>query len=135
MAIFTATALPATPDKINVDAGNNQTGVVDESLPSPFVAVVTDAGHNRLANVPVTFLVLQGGGNFNGLSTFTTNFDSGIPNASATFSATTSDATSSATRCPAYLPHRTRPAGTGHNPVSAQCTGGECRTLARVPLQ
>ena len=76
MAIFTAIALPAAPDKINVDAGNSQTGVVGESLPRPFVAVVTDAGHNRLANVPVTFSVSQGGGNFNGLSTFTTNTDS-----------------------------------------------------------
>jgi hypothetical protein len=63
-ALFSATALTAAPAKINVDAGNNQTGVAGEPLARPLVAVVTDAGHNRLHNVPVTFTVLQGGGHF-----------------------------------------------------------------------
>ena len=45
-------------------------------MPRPFVAVVTDAGHNRLANVLVTFTVAEGGGNFNGQSNLTVNTDS-----------------------------------------------------------
>ena len=39
MAIFTATAPTAEPDKINVDAGNNQTGAVGQPLAVPFIAV------------------------------------------------------------------------------------------------
>lgn len=59
---FVAVALPAAPDKISLDAGNNQIGVVGRQLAMPLVAVVTDAGHNRLEGVPVTFQVLAGGG-------------------------------------------------------------------------
>ena len=76
MAIFTATASPNPPDKINVDAGNNQTGIAGEALAHSFVAVVTDAGHNRLAHIPITFTVTQGGGNFDGADTFTVDTDS-----------------------------------------------------------
>lgn len=75
-AFFTAIAAPSAAAKINIDAGSNQTGVVGEPLPRPLVAVVTDSGHNRLANVPVTFTVLQGGGSFNGQSALTLNTDS-----------------------------------------------------------
>ena len=75
-AIFTATALPAAPDKINVDAGSNQVGVAGQPLPRPFVAVVTDAGHNRLTNVPVTFTVIRGEGNFDGQTSMTIDTDS-----------------------------------------------------------
>src|SRR5439155_24684271 len=74
-ALFVATTLAGAPAKINVDAGNGQTGVLNQPLPHPFVAVVTDAGHNRLANVPVTFTVKQGGGTFNGQASVTTNTD------------------------------------------------------------
>ena len=45
-----------------MDTGNGQTGVVGQALPLPFIAIVTDAGFNRLAKVPVTFTVKQGGG-------------------------------------------------------------------------
>jgi hypothetical protein len=75
-AIFASTALPAAPGKINLDAGNNQTGVVSQPLPLPLVAVVTDIGHNRLANVPVTFSVIEGGGSFSGQPSLTVNTDS-----------------------------------------------------------
>src|SRR5206468_1601793 len=44
--------------------------------PKPFTAVVVDDGNNRLGNVPVTFTVQQGGGNFDGQQTFTVNSDS-----------------------------------------------------------
>ena len=45
-----------------VDTGNGQTGVVGQALALPFIAIVTDAGFNRLPNVPVSFTVKQGGG-------------------------------------------------------------------------
>ena len=73
--LFTASALAAAPDKINADAGNNQTGAAAQPLALPFVAVVTDAGHNRLAGVAVTFSVVQGDGSFNGLANLTVDTD------------------------------------------------------------
>src|SRR5262249_13420514 len=60
---------------INVDSGSNQFGAVGQSLPWPFVAVVTDSGHNRIPDVPVTFAVRQGGGNINGQSSVTLTSD------------------------------------------------------------
>jgi len=75
-AVFSAIALSAEPDKINMDSGNNQKGIIGQQLPLPFVAIVTDAGHNRLGNVPVTYTVLEGDGNFDGLSTLAVNTDS-----------------------------------------------------------
>lgn len=74
-ALFAASATQTTPGLIIVDTGNNQSGVVGQALPLPFIAIVTDAGHNRLANVPVTFTVRQGGGSFNGQPTFTATSD------------------------------------------------------------
>jgi len=74
-ALFTASALPALPNLIIVDTGNDQSGVIGQSLPLPFVAIVTDDGYNRLAGVPVTFTVIEGGGHFDGLSSFTTMTD------------------------------------------------------------
>lgn len=75
-AVFTAMASPGEAAHIVVDAGNNQVGVVGQPLPHPLIAVVTDEGHNRLGNVPVTFTVSQGGGSFNGQSSLTVNTDS-----------------------------------------------------------
>ncbi len=65
-AIFTATATQGPAGSIVVDSGNNQTAAINQPLPKPLIAVVTDSGHNRLPNVPVTFTVQQGGGNFGG---------------------------------------------------------------------
>lgn len=75
-ALFTASATPATPARIIVDSGLNQTGATGRALPFPFIAVVTDAGNNRLPNVPVSFSVKAGGGNINGLVTYSTTSDS-----------------------------------------------------------
>ncbi len=75
-AIFTANATPGAPASINVDAGLDQTGAIGTRLAFPFVAVVTDAGHNRLANVPVTFTATSGGGTIGGQTVITTNTDS-----------------------------------------------------------
>ncbi|MGH8103886.1 MAG: hypothetical protein ACREJQ_05115, partial [bacterium] len=75
-ARFSASALPAGPNIIVVDSGNNQTGATGQLLPKPFVAAVIDRGSNRLGGVPVTFRVLQGEGSFNGQSEVTLPTDS-----------------------------------------------------------
>ncbi len=72
---FMATATPSGPALISLDSGNNQSGVVGSPLPQPFIAVATDSGHNRLVDVPITFTVMQGMGNFGGLQSFTLNTD------------------------------------------------------------
>jgi hypothetical protein len=74
-AVFSASAVSSGATLINVDSGNNQFGVVGQALPLPFIAVVTDAGHNRIPGVPVTFTVRQGAGNVNGQSSVTLNSD------------------------------------------------------------
>jgi hypothetical protein len=83
IAVFTAsgTAKPAT--LISVDSGNNQFGAVNQPLVLPLVAVITDPGHNRLGNIPVSFVVKQGGGTFtngsvdaSGIASFNTLTDS-----------------------------------------------------------
>jgi hypothetical protein len=63
-ADFAASATPGAPNLMVVDSGNNQTGVVGQPLPLPFIAIVTDANNNRLAGVPVTFEVKGGNGGF-----------------------------------------------------------------------
>ncbi len=67
-ADFAASATPGAATLVVVDSGNNQSGVVGQALPLPFIAIVTDARNNRLANVPVTFEVRNGGGSFAGPS-------------------------------------------------------------------
>ncbi|MES1243888.1 MAG: carboxypeptidase regulatory-like domain-containing protein [Acidobacteriota bacterium] len=63
-AVFVATALAGEPAHIVVDAGDQQWGIAGQELPRPIVAAVTDAGHNRLAGVPVRFQVVLGDGRF-----------------------------------------------------------------------
>ncbi|HEX2061795.1 MAG TPA: hypothetical protein VHK90_13735, partial [Thermoanaerobaculia bacterium] len=76
-AIFSASASSGTPAMISIDAGLSQTGAIGSALAFPFVAVVTDAGHNRLEGVPVTFNVTRGGGKLqNGEATMVTHTDS-----------------------------------------------------------
>lgn len=76
-AIFSVVAATGTPAKINVEANGNQFGCVDHELPLPLVAVVTDAGHNRLGGIPVTFTVVSGGGKLeNGATTLSGATDS-----------------------------------------------------------
>jgi len=73
---LSATTIAGPPSLIVVDAGNSQFGAVSQHLPRPFVAVVVDSGSNRLANVPVVFSVLQGGGSFDGQPSVTVTTDS-----------------------------------------------------------
>ena len=76
-ADFAASATPGAANLMVVDSGNNQTGVVGQSLPLPFIAIVTDANNNRLAGVPVTFEVRAGNGSFSaGATTLQTTSDS-----------------------------------------------------------
>ncbi|MBL8238951.1 MAG: carboxypeptidase regulatory-like domain-containing protein [Bryobacterales bacterium] len=75
-AVFSATGNQGPAGKIVIDTGNAQIGVIGQSLPKPFIAVVVDAGNNRLAGVPVTFRVTQGGGTINGQPSYTVNSDS-----------------------------------------------------------
>jgi len=75
-AIFTAAGVGGMPAKIVVDAGGQQTGATGQQLPNPLAVVVTDAAHNRLSSVPVTFQVKKGGGNFAGQQSLTINTDS-----------------------------------------------------------
>ena len=75
-AVFTHSATPTAAQRIVVDTGNSQIGAVGQPLPLPFVAIVTDAGFNRIGGVPVTFTVRQGGGTLGGLATLTTTSDS-----------------------------------------------------------
>jgi hypothetical protein len=66
---FTATGTTGGAALIVVDSGNNQTGVIGQPLPFPFVVDVVDSGHNRVPGVPVIFTVKQGGGTFAGAAT------------------------------------------------------------------
>ena len=62
--IFHANATPQPGDKLGVIAGNNQRGIVRQSLPEPLVVAVTDTGSNLIANTQVEFKVTRGGGKF-----------------------------------------------------------------------
>jgi hypothetical protein len=72
---FYATGEPSAPAQISQDAGTRQFGPVSQPLPHPFVAVVTDLGHNRLPGVPVTFRLTEGGGSFDGGPAVTVDTD------------------------------------------------------------
>jgi sugar lactone lactonase YvrE len=75
-AEFSASGLTGAPDTIVVDAGNGQFGVTGERLQRPLVAIVVDKGSNRIANVPVTFTVVQGGGSIDGQNSVVVRTDS-----------------------------------------------------------
>jgi hypothetical protein len=65
---FAATGTQGLAGKIVVDSGNEQIGAINQSLPRPLIAVVVDDGNNRLADVPVTFTVIEGSGSVTGQS-------------------------------------------------------------------
>ncbi len=66
---FVASALVGEPALLVIDSGNQQIGTAGQELPRSLVAVVTDAGFNRLPDVPVTFEVVEGDGHFAGGAT------------------------------------------------------------------
>jgi hypothetical protein len=75
VADFTAVGIAGSAAQIVVDSGDNQTGAGGQALTFPLGVVVTDAGHNRIAGVPVTFTAVTGGGSFNGNPTQTITTD------------------------------------------------------------
>ncbi len=79
-AHYAAITDPGPPVRVNLDAGNGQSGATGRPLAEPFSVVVTDLGHNRLAGVPVTFEIVSdqgasGPGHFNGLTALTVTSD------------------------------------------------------------
>lgn len=69
-----ASATPAPAAQINIGSGNNQQGEAGERVPDPLRVWVND-GQNGVANIPVTFTVMQGGGSVDGLAAVTVNSD------------------------------------------------------------
>jgi sugar lactone lactonase YvrE len=61
---------------IVVDMGDGQYGAIGAPLPRPLIAVVVDAGGNRVAGARVTFSVREGGGSFDGAPAITVTTDS-----------------------------------------------------------
>jgi len=61
---FIASATLGSAANIHVASGGQQRGAVNQLLPAPLVAIVTDEGYNPLANVPVVFTMAAGGGSF-----------------------------------------------------------------------
>ncbi len=75
--IFTASATSKIGNKLSVNSGNNQRGAVNQVLPAPFVAVVTDEGANVVKGARVRFDSVKGGGTFeNNLSSIEATTDS-----------------------------------------------------------
>ena len=57
-----ATTTPSVLTVLSIISGDNQTGVVGETLANPFVVEVRDRNDTPVAGVTVTFTVLTGGG-------------------------------------------------------------------------
>lgn len=75
--IFTASGTQKPPASIYVAQGSQQRGAINQSLPEPLVAFVTDEGHNPLGNIPVLFKAVEGSGKFaNGLDNISVDSDS-----------------------------------------------------------
>ena len=72
-AVFCASSHAMPPDRILVNRGENQRGVAGQSLAEPFEVVVTDAHGNPVADLPVAFQVVSGGGSFGGSPSVTIN--------------------------------------------------------------
>lgn len=64
--VFQVDTLPAPPDRLVIDAGNGQVGLVGSTLSRELVAVAVDASGNRLGGVTVEFEVAEGGGLLDG---------------------------------------------------------------------
>jgi len=74
---FNATATAGAAAQLKVNTGNNQVGSVNQQLPLPFVAKVTDnTGINGVGGIPVKFTVKAGNGKLEGnVTTLTKNTD------------------------------------------------------------
>jgi RHS repeat-associated protein len=72
--LFCATAEPNIASQINIGTGNNQRAEVDGPAAEPLTVWVSD-GVNGIADVPVTFTVIQGGGLVNAAASAILNTD------------------------------------------------------------
>ncbi len=61
---FASSAHSVHGNKISVNSGNNQRGVVGQPLPAPFIVAVTDEGANTVKGARVEFRVIKGEGIF-----------------------------------------------------------------------
>jgi hypothetical protein len=61
-ASFQATGLASTPTSIAISSGDNQTAVISTRVSQPPVVVVRDAAGRAVADVPVSFSIVDGGG-------------------------------------------------------------------------
>lgn len=62
--VFNASATGQPGNKLSINSGNNQRGVVGQSLPAPLVTVVTDEGANVVAGARVRYDATVGDGHF-----------------------------------------------------------------------
>jgi hypothetical protein len=68
---YTSVVVPAGASTIAVNAGNNQSAVVNTVLPTDPSVKVTDTNNNPVAGVAVTFAVASGGGSITGANQVT----------------------------------------------------------------
>ncbi|MBD3385713.1 T9SS type A sorting domain-containing protein [candidate division KSB1 bacterium] len=68
---FDIEATAGNPAYLQKVSGDYQKGEIGEILSSPFVVMITDSFANPLADHPVIFEVIQGGGSINGYSQYT----------------------------------------------------------------
>jgi hypothetical protein len=74
--IFTASASSVNGDKISINSGNNQRGIVGQPLPAPFIVAVSDLGANTVQGARVRFDIKVGEGLFqNGETSYETHTD------------------------------------------------------------
>ncbi len=62
--VFNASATTKLGNKLSVNSGNNQRGVVAQALPAPLVTVVTDEGANVVKGARVRYDMIKGNGHF-----------------------------------------------------------------------
>ncbi|MBC7186784.1 MAG: Ig-like domain-containing protein [Calditrichaeota bacterium] len=73
--VFTAISTEGVAHQLAKVSGDGQSGTVGTVLPEPFVVRVTDILGNPIANHPVRFAVIGGGGNIGGQTSVEVNTD------------------------------------------------------------
>jgi len=64
--LFSASAATKIGNKLSINSGNNQRGVMGQVLTAPLVTVVTDEGTNVVSGARVRYESVTGGGSFDG---------------------------------------------------------------------
>jgi RHS repeat-associated protein len=121
---------PATIQKVSVT--DHQDGIVGEKLPRPLAVWVRDAKRRPVQGVEVTFIIVDGGGSFEGRSTTTVESDFlGVASATPTLGQQTAAS-------PMYVranPSATYPTQVGENIITASVTGPLGRAMLAAPFQ